>query len=258
MEAQNYNKVASIVDQFCLKKGLSSSHWFAWSLAMGLWHLRELKLDAWQDVKTELLPITSRRTVTLPTGFVDWVKVGVPYGQYVITMGLNEDLNTLNRNQHDISPVAGLLKDNLPHGLDFSNYNGIGHSFSNYNGSSIDSAGGGQAMKGYFKVVERPGYKELLLDYDFTASEIYLEYITDGFDPCGETILNPHMCDFFLKGMELSYEEEKNPNRTEASIYRKGRELFFAGQVVRARKNNLDPKTMLTLSRKHVRFTPQI
>ena len=60
------------------------------------------------------------------------------------------------------------------------------------------------------------------------------------------------------KGMEFSWEEEKNPSRTEASIDRKAKDLRDAWRLVRARKNNLDPQTILNLTRQQTRFTPHI
>lgn len=258
MEKADYNKVSSIVDQMCLKKGLSSGHWFPWLLSMGLWHLRELKLDTWQDLKTELFDVTDRKTVTMRQGYVDWVKVGIQYGQYVLTLGINGELNTLNRNENQISPVSGLASQNLPNGLNFENYNGIGYTFSNYEGRSFNAIGPGLLSKGHFKVNRIGSLYEILLDYDVTASQLYVEYITDGFDPCGETVLNPYFADFFLKAMEFAYEEEKNPSRTEASIRRKGIELNDARKVVRARRNDLSPQTMLNMSRSAVRFTAKV
>lgn len=255
IEQEEYNKASSIVDQFCLKKGLSAAHWFAWALTMGLWHLRELKLDTWQDVTTELLPVTSRRTVVMPTKYVDWVKIGVPVGQYVVTMGLNDDLGTLNRITNTIDPIAALASQNPPNGIDFENYSGTGYVFSNYGGRSFTSYGQGLQSKGHFKVHKIGPVTEILLDYDVNCTELYVEYITDGIDCSGETMLHPYLADYFLKGMELTYEEEKNPSATEASIDRKSRDLYWAEKKVRARRNNLTPKTMLQLSRKHVRLT---
>jgi hypothetical protein len=85
-----------------------------------------------------------------------------------------------------------------------------------------------------------------------------LEYITDGFDPCGETVVDPYFADYVKKGMEFSWEEEKEPRRTEASIQRKGRDFFAAETKVSGRKNDLDPQTLLNMQRSSVRFTAKI
>ena len=91
-----HNKISAIVDHILFKKGLPDQ-WFQWVLEMCLWELRELRLDVWQDVKTELLEVTDRRTVILPPGFVDWTVVALKVGQYFVSMGVNDKLNLLDR-----------------------------------------------------------------------------------------------------------------------------------------------------------------
>lgn len=250
-----HNTISAIVDHVLFKKTLTD-HWFQWFLEMGLWHLRELKLDTWQDVKTELIEVSDRRTVILPPGFQDWVVVAIPVGQYAVTLGINSKLKLGNRSTSD-TIVKGLLSQNLPTGLDFEAYGG--YTLHNFNRSSVQCVGQGlNIQKGTFRFVDHKTYKELLLDYDFNQTHVYLEYITDGFDPCGETILNPYFCDYVKKGMEFSWEEEKNRSRTEASIERKAKDLRDAYRLVRARKNNLDPQTIINLTRQQTRFTPHI
>lgn len=248
-----HNTIGAVVDHVLFKKTLHDS-WYQWFLEMGLWHLRELKLSTWQDVKTVLLEVTSRKTVILPDSFMDWVVVAVPVGQYAVTLGVNSKLKLSSRSDSD-AVVAGLLSQNMPRGLDFSAYDG--YRLHNFNGSSVQCVGEGlNITKGTFRYIDHGTSKELLLDYDFSQTHVYLEYITDGFEPCGETILHPYFCDYVKKGMEFSWEEEKNPSRTEASIDRKAKDFHDALRLVRARKNDLDPQTILNLSRQEVRFTP--
>ena len=248
-----HNKISSIVDRFLFLNTLPNQ-WFQWALEVALWDLRELKLDVAQGVKTELLPVTDRKTVLVPPCFVDWVKIGAPCGQYVITASVNDALNLLPREPNSTNFVAGLASQNLPNGINFANYGG--YYFLNYNGSSLPAIGGGFITKGSFKLHDAGLYKEILLDYDYPFTHLYIEYIGEGIDLCGETVVDPYFCDYVYKSIEAFWEEKKNPSRTEASIFRKGQDKYFAMKVVRARKNNLDPKTLLNISRAQVRLTP--
>lgn len=250
-----YHKIGSIVDQF-ISDNFLTQQYYPKALSKALWGLRELRLDTWQDVKTVLLTITDRRTVVLPGDFVDWVKVGVKRGQYCITFGTNDALATTSRTADD-SSIGGLLSQSLPNGFDINSYGG-GYYFFNYSNTSVFGIGSGLPSKGYFKVHNNGDCKELLLDYDILGTEIYLEYITDGFDPCSETVVNPYFADYVLKCIEFWYEEKVNPNRTEASIQRKGRELFTATRKASGRVNQIDKQTMLNISRANVRFTPKV
>lgn len=254
-KAGEHNKISAIVDHVIFINGLQDQ-WYQWMLESSLWALRELNLDVFQDVKSELLPVTDRKTVILPPCFVDWTKVGCKIGQYVVTLGVNDKLNNLDRQPNGNDFVAGLLSQNLPNGLDFNNYGG--YYFFNYNGGSLPSFGGGFITKGSFKIRTTGHIKEMLLDFDYPYDHVYLESITDGFDPCGETVVDPYFCDYLKKSMEAEYEEKRNPLRTEASIFRKQEDARNAWHLVRARKNDLDPKTLLNITRSGVRFTAKI
>jgi hypothetical protein len=255
MDQSHFYKIASIVDQILAENDLPE-HWFNKFLAWAIRGLEEIKLDVWQDVKTCLLPVTDRKTVVLPSDFVDWVKVGAPRGQYVVTMGVNDALRTDARQANRSDLVNGLMSQNLPNGLDFTNYGG--YYFFNYGGASIVSLGGGLPSKGYFKLVDHGTCKELLLDYDYGCQEVYIEYITNGFDPCGETVVHAYLKDYLIKYTEFKFEEKNNPKANESSIFRKGQAVYFAERVVRARFNPLTPKDMLNLSRRHTRLTAKI
>jgi hypothetical protein len=248
-----HNTITAVVDHVMFKKTLPES-WFQWFLEMGLWHLRELKLDVFQDVKRGLYPVTDRKTVVLDPCFVDWVIVGAKVGQYYVAMGLNDKLNLLDRSSNSSDVVAGLLSQNLPNGLNSNSY--TGYNF-NYNGSALSFVSGFHT-KGSFRVHNAGKYKELILDYDYPHDHVYMEWITDGFEPCGETLVDPYFCDYLRKCMEFEWEQEKEPNRTESSIRRRGAAMEIAMAKVRGRKNDLDPQTLLNISRAQTRLTAKI
>lgn len=250
-----FYKVSAIVDEFLDDNDLTE-HWFNKSLRWAIRAIEEIKMDVWQDVKTCVLKISPTRTVILPDGFVDWVKVGVPYGQYCITLGVNDDLRVDHRDVNRNEITRGLFSQNIPNGIDFNNYGG--YYFFNYNGASVWGIGGGLPSKGFFKVHDKGSCKELLIDYSFAGDSIYLEYITSGFDPCGETVVHPYMKDYVLKFMEHMFESKNNPKATESSIFRKGQDLHWAERKVRARFNPLTPKDLLNVSRANTRLTAKV
>lgn len=252
--SSDFNKLSAIVDQFLIENDLHDG-FFPKALAWACRGLREIKLDTWQDIKTVLLDVTDRKTAKLPQDFVDYTKIGAPFGQYVLTLGLNEELKTTNRQTTD-QTVRGLLSQHLPNGLNFGNYDG--YNFFNFNGLSLFGIGGGLPSKGYWKIHDTGECKELLLDYDYSLSQVYVEYITDGFDPCGETIVHPYLYDYVFKFMEFRYEKKNNPKATENSIDRAERDVFWAEKRIRARRNNLNPQTVINISRAEIRLTPHI
>ncbi len=254
-EPGKHNKISAIVDHVLFTKTLPNA-FYQWMLEQALWYLRELKLDTAGEVKTVYLPVTDRKTVILPDDYVDWCAVAVKVGQYFVTLGVNDRLNELDRSPNSTDFVNGLLSQNLPNGLNFNAYGG--YMFFNYSGCSVNCFGGGFVAKGSFKFKQTGTTKELLLDYDYPHDNLLVMYISDGFDPCGDTIVDTYYSDYVKKSMEFAWEQDKEPSRTEASIYRRGSAMAAAERKIRARKNDLDPQTLLNISRQQTRFTPKI
>lgn len=242
-----HNTVSALVDHVIFKKQLRTG-WDQWFLEMALFKLRELRLDVWQDVKRGLYEVSDRKTVLLENSFVDWVVIGAQVGQYFVTMGVNDKLSLLPRENNSTDYVQGLLSQNLPNGLNSNNYTGYF-----FNGASF--VGSGFYSKGSFRVHKAQNYKELILDYDYPFSHVYMEWITDGFDPCGETVVDPYFCDWLVKAMEFEWESNHEPNRTEASIRRRGVAMETAWIKCQGRTNDLDPQTLLNISRAAFRLT---
>lgn len=254
MSNSDYNKLSAIVDAFLQENDLPGG-WYAKSLSWAYRALREIKLDTWGDVKTKLLPVTDMKTVILPDNFVDWVKVGVKRGQYIITLGLNDALSTITRTS-DSDSVRGLLSQHMPNGIDFSSYGG--YCFYNYDGGTCYGIGGGLPSKGYFKVHDNGTCKVLYLDYDYAYTEVLLEYITDGFDECSDPYVSPYLYEYIVAWMNDKYEIKNNPKATEASRDRCGLALHYATRKVRARTTNVDPQSLLNLTRDAARLTPKM
>lgn len=252
-QQNNYYKLSSVVEQCLADNGLKYQY-FQKFLSWAIWGLRELKLDTAQDVKTELLPVSERNTVTLPDGFVDWTKVGITMGQYVQTLAINDDLR---KDERTFDPtILSTPFNSKPNGLETTSYGG--YYFMNFQGSSFLGIGAGLQNKGHFNIVNHDGCREIILDYDVKASQIYLEYITDGLNYCAETILSPYLMDYTLKYIEMKREAKMNPAKSRASVEAAEEDVYWAARVIRARNNNLDRRTLLMMSRKEARLTPKL
>lgn len=251
-----FYKVSNIVHEWCTDNDLGTQ-WYPKMLSLALKGLRELSLHHWQEPISVLLTVDARRNAILPENYVKWTKVGLKIGQYLKTLAVNGEMHHLVRSDSE-STIESLPLYNMPNGINSADYGG--YSFFNYNGSTIFGIGGGLPSKGHFDVVKRGDTTyEMAFDYDVAeGSEIIMEYISDGFNPSGESVVNAFCHKYMIRTMDFAYEEKFNPTRTEASIERMGRNLWDATVLVRASNNNLSPQTMLTLGRRETRLTPKI
>src|SRR5690606_25071929 len=76
------------------------------------------------------------------------------------------------------------------------------------------SIGGGISGKGSFKIVDRGSCREMLLDYDYPLSQVYVEYVSDGIDDCDVQYIHPYEYEFLLAFMDMMYEKKNNPKAT--------------------------------------------
>ncbi len=248
-----YFTIASIVDQACIDLDIPVSHYFNKLLSWATWGLTELKMDTANEVITVKLPISDVCTVTLPSNFVDWVKIGIQRGQYVTTLSVNDQLSKIDRTTEDWNPSEFAPPGWLPNGTDVQSY---GYQFFNYGGSSLYSIGGGLPHRGHYQIVRKNGCAELLLDSGLDATEIYLEYIGLGINACGETLVHPYIKEYVRAYIHHQWEKFKAPSqRSEAAIARTGRDLWSQEMTCRGRSNPIDPSTLLTISRKSYRLT---
>ncbi len=250
-----FNKLVSIVEQFLIDNDLTN-HWLNKYLSQAIRALEEINLDVAGKPRACILPVSDRKTVTLPPDYEDYMIIGLPRGQYFIPLSINASLRLDKRAANRSDLITGLLSQHLPNGTNINSYTGY-YSFEN-GGAALGLGGGGLPSKGSYRIVDRGDCKEIALDYDFMEHQVYVEYITDGFDPCGETIVPAYLKDYVLKWLDDFYERKNNPKANESSRYRTGQALFFAGQKVRARYNNLTPSTMLAVERANTRLTPRM
>ena len=258
VQAQNtWFKLSSIVDTACHRLGISVSHYYQRMLELAKWELIQFKMDRANQPKTVLLDISDVNTVKLPGDCIDVAKIGIQEGQFVKTIGINGELSTIDRTLSQPQFSQAVSPGWKPNGTSIVDY-GNGFEFLNYGGLTLNAVGGGLPHEGHFQIVDRDGFKEILLDGNIGATQLYVEYIALGVDPCGDTVLSPYIADYVLKALLFLYESEINPRATEASIIRRGREKSRAFTVASGRTNSIDRETLLLTTRRNYRLTPQV
>lgn len=249
--------IAAVVDMACNRLQIPVSHYFQKLLTIAKWETIQLRLDRMGEIKTVLVPISDVNTCLLPPDTIDWVKVGVPAGQFVRTIGINDHLSKQDRTPG--SPDFSWLASPgwLPNGTATQDYL-FGYNFANYGGAALPAMPGGLPQEGHFQMKNCPGGKELLLDGNIGCDQIYVECLVLGISCCGETILDPYIADYVLKKTLEVYEEDMNPKATEASIARRKEASAYAFTLVSGRTNSIDPDTLKNITRAAYRLTNHV
>jgi len=147
---------------------------------------RMFRFDHSREVKTIILELTAWKAVQLPIDFVDWAMIGIVVNGQVQVI-LNDPRISLYHPDED--PIDGDPDDRSATDDDSSQYY-----FYNVTSRGEDAGQlyGLQAKDngvGYWKMNHERREIQLSLHVDSTTP-VYLEYITDGYDPCATTMVN--------------------------------------------------------------------
>lgn len=221
-------------------------HWYLQALKSASDCLRELTFDTLQNVNTVNLTISDSGAADLPCDYVDFVKVGVPYSQYVRPLVQKDSINRLQNKDSsgNVIPYSDNESDDflfVPsfYVSDFINDNGepLGRLFG-FNAGWIQDG---------FKILRERG--QIQVDQQLCATSIYLEYISDG--QCSDNATKVHP--YAQKTIEAYILWQfKQHSRAYGSQERELAKNEFSTQrrILRARMNGLTAQDIKRIVRK--------
>lgn len=201
-----YTTLHKIVTGILLKKRYPI-HFYIEYLTYCASGLRELHFDSMQEVRTKLLTINSYGAITCPCDMMDWIKIGVPNGQYVRPLATRPGMNRLN----NFDTTGAIIPyDDTDF---FTGYVPFGSIYSpNDLGRYYGSRGNGD--NSFILVKER---NEIQINVSIDATSVILEYLSDGTDADNATKVNPYA----ISALEAYADWQEEENKRGASDYSK-------------------------------------
>lgn len=229
-----YTSLKRIVSYFLDENNMSHDEMDkAWIMAFrALVHLNQSIAAEPQSVK---LPLNGNKTVTLPSDYLSWSKIGVmtDNGQ-ISTLKINNALSTLkDTNPNRISKLTADIQSNLPLLVNSPYY------YNYYNSGvyqTLFGIGGGLVQYGECRVDEKNNV--IILSPDFKYDSILLEYISspeDNDDYQIQTIFQEAVIAFMAWKYKLAPRELYYAAATEArrSMPKKRVTLQTFNQIIR-------------------------
>lgn len=207
-----------------------SMTWYNKYLQLAIDAFRTLNMKHIQSVKIVYLPVDAdMKYVTLPTDYLDYVKVAIPQNGQVWTLTKNDSL-LLPRDMECGEPV---LNTSRGEGVTLDSTSWGGYYFTDHfhNGRWVNDlyAIGGGFNTAYFRVDEERGV--IQLNGTIPNSEIILEYISSGIDLCGDTFVPVKALDTikaYIHWKRLEYDPRvalSDKDRKERLYYAEARKL---------------------------------
>lgn len=180
-----YVSMDSIVKSAIIDTGDNTEHAYQSFLHWGFQCARDLSFDTALEIKTVRLTMSDAKTINLPNDLVDYTKVGVVIGDRVKVYIVNTRLEIANDVDECGNPVDKPTTNYLYGGGYLGSFGG--YYFMNYLGGTIFGYGGTCNNPGY--CVLDKARNQISFSSEVDKTDVYLEYITDGVNPDGESLV---------------------------------------------------------------------
>lgn len=234
-----YQSLDNITRSVLLQKGLPL-HWYVQFLKYAADGFRELCYDSMRAINTVMLQIDERDwAANLPCDYIDWIKVGVPQGQFVQPLVQRPTINRLTKYTTQGQPTT--YGDPNTVNMDFPFWPGY-WMFQNIDdlGENIGRLFGYNTAftNNSFKVIPERG--QIQFCETLGCNVIVLEYISSGMTMDNATKIDP-LCQACVEAyMDWKYKQHSkrfSQGETEAAFQHYKIEL----RRFRARKDDLTP-----------------
>lgn len=149
---------------------------------------RDFHFDVAQEIKTAYLPLTAWKAVELPVDYVDFVMLGVNINGDVRVFTNDDRIALPDEDLIEVDPATateeGTLPDTSQRYYFYNNITSRGEDAGALYGMTVKGNG-----VGYYKM--NPERREIQFSPHVKGdTTIYMEYISDGINPCEKTVVN--------------------------------------------------------------------
>jgi len=233
-----------VIQGLIVDEGKSSEHEYLRYFNIGLRGLKELNFDTVRQIKSVELQLDNKNTVTLPSDYVSYIKIGVADNNGNVSyMGLRENINFVPGTQ------STTVQDNTENPPIFS-YNNYDNSLWGRYGQ-----GGGNNANGYY----RENLNDRTIEFSNSNGPIILEYVSDGSTGLTGTEIKVHAfaeeaLRSFIYWKSVQRKRAINMNEKMAAK----NEYYNQKRLSRARMQSFNKNEALQTSRKAFKQSPKI
>lgn len=229
-----------------------STHRMDQFIKWGLDAARDWHFDMSREVKAVKLQLNSYKAVDLPEDFVDLVRIGYKDGNMIRLFDSDPGISMINdcEDGEVIENVPDMFIDNVTDIDDYFLDYMLGDDGKNF-GLQYKHNG-----LGYFKLIREAGQIQFR-STNSTITEIYIEYISDGWDPCNETLLHPYAFKLVQLYMHWQNLRFKN-NRGLGDVAYAEQQYWNEHSRVQARMFDLSIEDILDSHRQAYSLSPKI
>lgn len=225
-------------------------HYYVRFLHYGIRCLEELNYDIPINIKITKLDVTSYQRAILPSDLVDVVDVSAKYGEHLLMLSLDPELNTA-QNFEEGTTTKIKYPDPAPVSFDneliystvnnFGQYNEVGENIGRHYGLAAD-------QKQSYTIDKING--ELVFDNALSVSEVTVTYVSDGVTTSAANTTTPYAEDTINK--YIRYQRSLNSVAGQNKISLLRQEFILAKKKLKSRLNALSYSDILRSIRRGI------
>lgn len=252
--------LSDIVDYVMADRGETSTHKRLQYMHFAIRGLKKLQMDTLKSIKAVQLTMQSNRVVNIPDDSIGVIKVGILCGECIHTIVMKEGLALWQDKDNCGVPISNNECDNASDSLYSYLLNGgypnqWGYNFSQTGQNLGRMFGrGGRNSEGYYRYNRE--LNQLWFSHEVTDTTIYMEYISNGLSPDGNTTI-PVIAEESLLAW-IHYQIAWNTS-TMPQYEKKDKMDMFGNELrlLRARLNKFNKQEYLYNSRKNYKLSPK-
>lgn len=228
-------------------------HYYTQFLAYALETLNELNFDSLGMVKTTRLYTDDTHRITLPSDYIDWVKVGVEINNVVMVMSENPSFNRL----HNYDDQG----QEIPYASDSSGYkysdSAFFHNYVNEYGEHQGRVYGYGSENHQYKFKELREQGQMVLDPRIGSNaKVYMEYIADT-DPTALSQIHPYVVPLLKAAIVRRYTDWDVKATPFMKRYR-NEEYKDAYERYLSRRHAITTQSVLDILRRNTKASPKL
>jgi hypothetical protein len=222
--------------------------------------LRDFHFDMAQEIRTVQLSLTAWKAIELPTDFVDWAMLGVVVNNQIQCFTNDERISLFREDADEngeidpiVAPVDTTIRDSNPNDRlwFWNNYNANGEYTGQLFGLTVKFNG-----VGYFRMNKERREIQFSPNIDGNT-KIYLEYISDGYNPSEKTVVNIYAAK--LIKLYIHWQRTKYSNSATVMAKREAKDDYWNEySKVQNRLNPITVADVLECARDAYRLVPSL
>jgi hypothetical protein len=254
---QGYSTLDSIIREECLQmEDYNLSNYLRY-LSFAKEAIRDWNLDKKEEINVLVDVTSSIATLSFPTDMIQWSRIGTVVGDRLKELIVNNKLilaHSLDSNSQPINNSAYTPNYGFPINASNDTSDGVVYDVL-YDGSTVYGFGnGGYLNDGQFRVDK--ANRRFQFSSDWTNKTIYLEYVSTGLHPTGNTVVDENIRK--VVKLYIRWQMLETSKASSMSERERAKQLYYDENYMATKRSIVNLDKIVGIARDAYKTTPKM